>query len=96
MRLNQLDIMHFVAVDLHLVSQVAHLAVDPHLEESFLGHLLEKFAIMSFAAFHQRGEHHNVLAGILAADNIDNLVLAVLHHRLARVERVGFTNAGIE
>ncbi len=93
---HQLYVMHLVAVHLHLVCNLLHLAVHSHLQKSLLGHLLEELAVVALASLHQRRQHHDVAAAVLAGDNLQYLLLAVLHHGLAALYAVGLADAGVE
>ena len=93
---DQLDVVYLVAVHLHVVGQLAHLAVDADFEETLLGHLCEEFAVVAFAAFDQRGQDHDVVAAEFRADNVDDFLLAVFHHGFAGGQGVGLADACVE
>ena len=93
---HQLDVVHLVAVHLHLVGNLLHLAIDTDFKEAFLRHLLEELAVVTLAPFHQRCENHDVAATVFRGNDFQNLLLAVLHHGLATDGAVGLADAGVE
>ncbi len=93
---HDLDIVDLIAVELHAVRQFAHLPVDPHMKESLFADLIEQFAVMSLATLDQRGEHEDLLAVVLFQDEINDLLLAVPHHLLSCLVRVGVGDAGVQ
>ena len=93
---NQLNIVGLIAVQLHIVGQLADFTIDPYTQEPFLCHLGEKFAIMALARLYQRGKDDNVLAVVVLVDKLQDVLLGVFHHALAAHMRVGDSHAGIK
>ena len=93
---HQLDVVHLVAVHLHLVGNLLYLAVDAYFQEPFLRYLLEELAVVALAPFHQRGENHDVAATVFRGNDFQYLLFAVLHHGLAADGAVGLADAGVE
>ena len=92
----QFNVVHLVAVHLHLVGNLFNLAIHAHFQESLLGHLLEQFAVVALAALHQGCENHNVAAAVFRGDDFQDFLFAVLHHGLAADSTVSLADAGIE
>ena len=93
---HQLDVVGLVAVHLHVVCQLLHLAVHSHPQESFFPQLGEQFAVVAFTGFYQRGEDVDVLALILLFYQLEDALLRVFHHPLAAHVRVGNPHSGIQ
>ena len=92
----QLDVVGFVAVDLHVVGQFADFAVDTHTQEPFLGYLGKEFAVVAFACFYKGGQNHDVFPLIFVGDEVEDMLFGVFHHALAADVGVGDAYAGVE
>ena len=80
---NNLNIVHLVAVGLHIDDDVFDVAVNTHLQVSFTADLLKEFAVMTFSATDCGCKHHNFFTAVLFDDEFADLVFGISHHLLA-------------
>ena len=85
-----------VAVELHAGGNLGQLAVDAHVEKSFLCQLLEKLLIVAFTVVDQRSEHVDFLPLVALEDERHDFLLGIFHHRLAGEIAAGLAPAGVE
>ena len=78
-----LDIMHFIAVNLHAASDFLHFAVHANVQIPFMAHVLEELTIMALTTSDHRGENENLLAGVIVGHHLNYLLFRVFHHRFA-------------
>ena len=93
---HQVDRVDLVAVELHARRELAHLAVDTGVEVALLHQRLEQLAVVSLAALDDRCEQRDATACEIAQDQVENLLVGVMHHLLARSRRIGARSARIE
>ena len=74
----------------------AHLAIDTHIEEALAAHLLEELAVVSLAGLDERSQDEDGTALIVFQYEVDNLLLGILDHLLARSVGVGLAGTGKE
>ncbi len=72
-----------VAVELHPRLYFPYMPVSAHRHVSLLLKLLEKLLVMSLAVVHHWSQKHDLAPGISVEYEVDNLLVAVFHHRLA-------------
>ena len=91
----RLELIHDKLYEMSLVSvnglkfiEFQNLPVNPHLGKSFLPHLLEKFPVVTLATPDQRCEEQTFATAESCHYHIDNLVVGIAHHRLARHRRI--------
>jgi len=90
------DVVNLVTVHLHLGHDVEQFAVHAHFGEAKFGNLLKIFAVVALAALYHGRQHHQLLAVEVLQDVVDNLVVALPNHLLARGVAEGFGRAGVE
>ena len=93
---HHLDVVVLIAVETHAVHHLAHLAIDTHIEEALAAHLLEELAVVSLAGLDERSQDEDGTALIVFQYEVDNLLLGILDHLLARSVGVGLTGTGKE
>ena len=93
---DHLDVVIFVAIDLHSAFDFLNFAIDADVEIALAPHRLEKLAIVALALSHERGEDVNRLFTIVVENHLLHLLLGVFHHFLARAVAVGRAGAGVE
>ena len=90
------DVVILVAVQLHAVHYLGDVAVYTHIQIPLAAHLFEEFLVVSLTRTHQRSKDVDALALIIAVNEIQNLLLGILHHLLAGKIGIGRTGTGIE
>ena len=85
---HHLDVVVLVTLEHHSARHLAHLAINAHVQIALTHHLLKQFLVVSLAVPHKRGKHIYALAVIVIEDEIENLLLGILHHLLAREVRI--------
>ncbi len=93
---HDLDIVRFVALQLHAFLVGAHLSVDAEALEALAGRLLKELAVVALAALYDRCQNHETGAIGEVQDAVDDLVIALLAHLVARLVRVGGGGASVE
>ena len=93
---DHLDVVVLVAVHFHAAHYLVHLAVDADVEIALATHRLKQLAVVALAAAHQGSQNQNFPARIVVGYQVDDFLLGVFHHRLARDIAVGTSGAGIE
>ena len=88
--------MVLVAVGLHAASYLRNLAVDAHVEIALTTKCLKEFAVMALALPYECSEYVYAFAGIVGVDHLDDALLGILHHLLARNVAVSGSGASIE
>ena len=76
-------VMRLVAVQLHSGDDLPDLAIDPHVHEPFLANGLKELFVVSLTASDKRRQEQNFLAGIFVQQQINDLLVRELDHRLA-------------
>ena len=93
---HHLNVMVLVAVGLHAASYLRNLSVDAHVEIALATKCLEEFAVVALALPYECSEYVYALAGIVGVDHLDDALLRILHHLLARNIAVSGSGASIE
>ena len=93
---HHLDAVHLITVELHTVKNLFHLAVHTDIQIAFLPHLLEQFLIMPFTVTDQRSKQIRLLSPILIQDQLQRLLLGVLHHLLTAQVRISLSRPCIK
>ena len=75
---------------------LAHLTIDTHIEEALAAHLLEELAVVSLAGLDEWSQDEDGATLIIIQYEVDNLLLGILDHLLARSVGVGLTGTGKE
>ena len=88
--------MDAVPIHFHPLHDLLHLAVHAYMHEAFLADRLEKLLVMTLTAAHHRSQEQDLLSCVFANDEVDDLLVGELDHRLAGQVRIGDTRAGIE
>ena len=88
--------MVLVAVGLHAALYLRYLSVDAHVQVALASQRLEEFAVVTLTLSDEHGEYVNALAGVVGVDHVDDALLRVLHHLLARDVAVSRSGAGVE
>ena len=86
--------MHAVAIHFHAGHHLLHLAVHAHVHVSFLTNGFKQFLVMTLSALHERRQQQDFLARVLTHDEVDDLLVGVMHHFLARQVRVRLARTG--
>ena len=86
---DQVDRMDLVAVEAHARDDLADLAVDAGIEVALAGQRLEELAVMALAALDDRGHQRNAPSGKAPENQLDDPIVGIMHHLLARHGRIG-------
>ena len=89
------DIVRLVAVQFHAGNDLLDLAIDPYMHEAFLTDSLEKLFVVALTTGNKRSQEQDFLAGIFVQQQINDLLVRKLNHRLAGEVRIGLSCAGI-
>ncbi len=71
-----------VSVHFHARGYFAQLAVDAHVEETFLAVGFKKLFVMALAVFHKRSQHINLAVGKTLVDKRDYALGGIFYHHL--------------
>ena len=88
--------MELVAVELHAVGDLSQLPVDADGEEALLTELLEELFVMPLTLLDDGGQEEDLLSLIALEEELQDLLLGIAHHGLAREVRYSGTCACIE
>ena len=91
---DHLDVVGFVAVQLHAPGDFHHRAVDPGAQETLLGHAFKQLAVMPFPGADHRSQKGDGLAGLGFFDAGQNFGIGVAHHGLPGGGGIGGGTAG--
>ena len=86
--------MIFVSVEFHSVNNLLNLAVDPYGQIAFAAHGIEKFAVMTLSATHERRKNIDSRIVIFRVNEVVNLVFSIFYHLLAADVRVSLAGTG--
>ena len=85
--------MNFVAIHLHSFGDVEQLAVDAHFRKPLFLNLFKQFAVVTFSPFDFWREHDHFFPFIIFNDEVNDLIVRILYHRLACDIRRGRAHA---
>ena len=93
---DDVDVVPLVAVEVELLLDVAHDAVDTHAHEAGAADRVEDLLVLPAAVAHDGREQHRPRAGRLGEDRVDDLLDGLAADHLAAVRAVGDADAGEE
>ena len=93
---DDLDVVRLVTVDAHPGSQIGRLAVDAGLEKTGLEDALEEFPVVSLARADHGREDAQPPGGIVACDELADLLVGMADHRLSAYGRESHRCPGVE
>ena len=93
---DDLDVVRLVTVDAHPGSQIGRLAVDAGLEKTGLEDALEEFPVVSLARADHGREDAQPPGGIVACDELADLLVGMADHRLPAYGRESHRSPGVE
>ena len=88
--------MELVAVELHAVGDLSQLPIDADGEEALLTKLLEELFVMPLTLLDDGGQEEDLLSLIALEEELQDLLLGIAHHGLAREVRYSGTCTCIE
>ncbi len=88
--------MVFIPVHPHAGNNFPDLAINPHMEISFLAYLFKKLLVVPFPVSHHGRENIDFFAYILLQDQFQNLFMGIFHHLFAGDPGIGLTCTGIK
>ena len=91
-----LNVVVLIPVYLHSAGYLQQFSINADVEIAFAPHVLEEFAVVSFALSHQGGENVDGLVVVFVENHAEHLFFGILHHFLARHIRIGRSGSGIE
>ena len=67
---NYLDIVRFIAVELHALHDFLHLAVHANMNKAFLANGFEQLLVMTLSAANHRSQKHDFLSCVFTNDEV--------------------------
>ena len=90
------DVVVFVTVEAHAGCGLAQLTVDAYGEEALAAHRFKQLLVMALATAHKGGEQVYFVPFVGSEYHVDNALLGVFYHLLARDVGVGLGRTGIK
>src|SRR5690606_15259076 len=88
------DIVNLVTIHLHFGHHVPYFAVDPYLGVSRLAYLDEQFPVVTLTSLHDRCQYCEFRSPEILEQRIQDLVLRLPDHLVARHPRIGLSRTG--
>ena len=93
---DDVDVVPLVAIEVELLLDVAHEAVDTNAHEARALYGVEDLLVLSPAVAHERSEQHRARARLLGEDRVDDLLHRLAADHLPAVRAVGDAHPGEE
>ena len=90
------DIVVAVAVKLHAGKQLFNFAVNTGIEIALTAETLKELPIVALSVFHHRRHDVQLVSAVALENQVENLLLAVVHHLLSGNVGKGFSGTGVK